>query len=95
MKTRMHKNSLKAYGSLKLQPRELAVLNSYMGWGAATDRQINMIHSNVTGLSVQPRITYLLKKKLLMESGTTKCHITGRTVRLCEITKKGIKALAK
>ena len=93
MKPRMHKNSLKAYASLKLEPIERAVLLSYVGWSGCTDRTINTTHRNVTGMSVQPRITSLLDKGMLVECGDVKCPVSGRTVRTCKITALGRKAL--
>jgi hypothetical protein len=90
MKTRMHKNSLKAYASLTLGPIERSVLSVYAGSGKTTDRSIQWWYSF---LRVQPRITSLLAKKLLKECDDIKCPVSGRTVRTCKITHKGRKAL--
>lgn len=94
MKTRIHKNSLKAYASLNLEPIERAVLRTYNVHGVLADRQTGRFHYS-REVSIQPRITYLLNKKMLKEVGNTKCSFSGRTVRICKITSKGIKALTK
>jgi hypothetical protein len=94
MKTRMHKNSLKAYTSLKLERVERVALLTFQLFGPSTDRRATTMQLSGTG-SLQPRITSLLARKLLKEIDHVKCPQSGRTVRLCKITKLGIKALAK
>ena len=90
MKHRMHKNSLKAYSSLKLEPKEMSVLSMYLGGRKTTDRSVQWWYASIR---VQPRITSLLAKKMLKECDSIKCPVSGRTVRACKITALGRKAL--
>lgn len=99
MKTRIHKNSLKAYASLKLEPIERSALLAFQLFGPSTDRsatnmRLGFVKNPFVG-SLQPRITGLINRKLLKECGDIKCPVSGRTVRTCKITALGRKALAK
>jgi hypothetical protein len=93
MKRRMHKNSLKAYASLKLEPLEQELLEAYRDFGPMTDRYIGIYCCY--GFSVQPRVTSLLSKEYIKEYKDIKCPVSGRTVRTCKITALGRKALRK
>lgn len=91
MKRRIHKNSLKAYASLKLEPAEWQVLYTYKNKKKLTDKDVQPEY--FSRFSAQPRITSLLDKGILQECGDVKCPISRRTVRVCKITALGRKAL--
>jgi len=90
MNTKMHNNSLNAYGEEKVRLSKRARL--IFDWfvansGAHTDRfvQISMGFSE-RGM-VQPRITELIKAGHLEEVGSTKCGVTGKNVRVVSIAR--------
>jgi hypothetical protein len=85
----MRKNSLQALEEerYKLSKRESLIYeylranpsNSY------TDRQIMRTLQLTEPNQVRPRITSLIEKKMIFESGNTKCQFTGKTVRLIKL----------
>jgi len=88
----IHSNSLSAYQTEKarLNSREMEILlwfNSHPG--AYTDRKIQELMGFASRSDVQPRISTLIKKGLLYQSCTARCHITGKRVRAVRITNHG------
>ena len=94
----IHPNSRAAYDELDLGKRQTAVMEAYRDFGHGailTDRQVyESVTANRRGEMnfVRPRITELIKKGLLEEKGTTKDHVTGRTVRLVGLPEKQVEA---
>ena len=86
----IHANSHKSYESIidGLSGRHKKIWDAFASGGPApgplmTDRQVK----NILGLedmnSVRPRITEMVKKGVLTEESSTKCPVTGKTVRVC------------
>lgn len=87
MKTNMHDNSLKAHAEdePKLSKRARLILaHIRMRDRPLTDRQVMSLMGFAERGMVQPRITELIKAKLLEEVGSVKCDVTGKTVRLVQ-----------
>lgn len=86
---RMDDASLAAFASLDHAKRRTVVLCAYAKHGPLTDREC----AKVTGAgddlnAVRPRITELLDDRLLKFAGRTRCPVTRKTVRVCEVAKK-------
>ena len=84
----MHTNSLiayeKEYGRLGTVESNIYEFLLTTG-GGKTDKQIAELMGFDHLSKVQPRITTLIGKGLLMESLSVKCEATGRTVRTSRI----------
>ena len=82
---KMHNNSLLSFTEEipKLSKRESVIHQFFLETsGTYTDREV-MTNLNFTETNqVRPRITELIKRKLLREVGYTKCKTTGKKVRL-------------
>lgn len=101
-----HENSTKAYEEHKASGKRdcfrwrIWFAYSQFQNDGLTDREIMEIINEPDPNNVRPEITRLKKDGLLAEIGKTKCHKTGKTVRLCKTTNlpyfhKGGKGHAK
>ena len=87
MRTAAHANSIAAYHSSGplISRRARMVLEWVRKNGQATDRQI------VEGLgfrdmnACRPRVTELVQMGALVEVGSARCAITGKTVRIVDV----------
>ena len=85
----IHKHTEESWMEMKgtLPKRKSIILNAFVEDGAGTDRQImercNFSEPNM----VRPSITALVQDGMLEEIGSTKCHITGKKVRLVDLPK--------
>ena len=80
----VHANSLSAYHSLNLNPREEAVLATYVQASTPmTDRECVRRMGLTEMNAARPRITALIDAGLLEETGTTVDRETRKSVRLC------------
>lgn len=79
----VHSNSIQAWNEIqnKISGDRLLFYKYYIAHGPMTDRQIHEAFPNVE--QYRPRITELVDDGLLIETGTTKDHITGRLCRTC------------
>ena len=82
----IHNNSIKTYYETltKLNKREKIIYNFFCENCDLmfTDRQVQQKLGFAERNMVQPRVTELIAKGLLIEAGRTKCQTTGKTVRL-------------
>jgi hypothetical protein len=85
---RMHAHSVEAFQSLDLAKREALVLSAYLLAGAMTDRDCARRLGFTELNSVRPQVTRLCDAGWLWEASSTKCEVTGKTVRICAPTKK-------
>lgn len=80
----MHNNSLKCYAEErpKLGMRAEGILLHVRAYGPMTDRAIceRMGYNDLN--SVRPRCTELVRSGLLIECGSVKCPVSGKTVRV-------------
>ena len=83
----IHPNSLKAYRDEwgKLSKRELDILGILQRHGALTDREVMEYLGFKDPNAARPRITDLIKRRLVVECGNTKDKLTGKTVRVTRI----------
>lgn len=87
----MHTNSIKAYreGQKPMGDRALSVLRLFAAGDAMTDRQVlDRLYPGSDDLNrVRPRITELIDAGHLEECGAVTCSVTGKTVRVCRMTR--------
>lgn len=85
----MHSNSIAAYYGTQalLSKRAAAVLEFLQQCGPATDRQVMLGLGFSEPNSVRPRITELMEAGLVIETGSTRCTTTGKTVRLVDVQR--------
>ena len=81
----MHENSLAAWADLDVSCRKGMILD-VIGDRPMTDREIKEELFLQDMNCVRPRITELVKDGLLLEVGSKKDKVTGRTVRVCRRT---------
>lgn len=82
---RMHENSTAAYSEElpRISKRAIRILGFLMIMGNEyTDRQVQRLLGFENRSDVQPRISELKEAGLVVETGKTKCDVTGKTVRL-------------
>ena len=95
-KTRKHKNHLIHQHSVEswnvmmgtLPKRKALIMDAVVSGGAGTDRQIMERVMLSEPNMVRPSITILIKKGMLVEIGDTKCHVTGKKVRLVDLPQR-------
>lgn len=83
----MHKNTLKSYEEMRetLSKRKALILDSVISAGPGTDRQIMDRVMLSEPNMVRPSITALVQMGMIVEIGTTKCHVTGKKVRVVDL----------
>lgn len=86
----IHRNSIAASHAGErsgfFSEREIEVLAAYCRRGVpSTDREIQASCGYDVLAMVQPRISGLVEKGVLIEVGTKKCPTTGKRVRMLEI----------
>lgn len=86
----MHQNSLAAWHAGEragfFNERELEVLQAYHNAGRPLrDREVQAMCEYAEVAKVQPRISDLVDKGVLIEVGRKRCPVTGKGVRTCEI----------
>ena len=69
----------------KLSKRKTLILDAVVSAGAGTDRQIMERVMLSEPNMVRPSITTLVQNGMLAEIGTTRCHVTGKKVRLVDL----------
>ncbi len=80
----VHAHSRLSFAALDLGARQQLVITAYLLAGVPlTDRQAMEWLAATEKNDVSPRISELLLRGLLMESGSVQCHVTGRKVRQC------------
>ena len=79
----MHENSIEAYEELRnsLNHRQDRILALIERKPHSTDREILIAYGGTEMNQVRPRISELIDKELVQESGNRKCPQTKRTVR--------------
>ena len=79
----MHRNSIEAYEELRnsLNHRQDQILALIERKPHSTDREILANYGGIEMNQVRPRITELIEKKLVKETGSKKCLVTKRKVR--------------
>jgi hypothetical protein len=89
VRTNVHANSRAAYfeAAGMISRRAQMVLDWVRANGRATDRQVMQGLGFTDGNAVKPRISELIQIGLLVEVGATRCHITGKTVRLVDVPR--------
>lgn len=88
MKTDVHTNSLLAYwqGSLDFfNERENEILRVFRNFGPMTDREISIAGGFTHKSEVQPRISDLIDKGVLEETGTKLDPVSKKTVRIVAV----------
>lgn len=92
----IHENSVAAYHSEadRLSRRAWLVLAWISQHGPATDRQVMEGMGFKEPNAVRPRITELRDAGMLLEIRSTKCPVTGKTVRVVGIPPKQMELLA-
>jgi hypothetical protein len=83
----VHANSIAAYREEEpnLSRRAIAVLGWVRIFGPHTDREIMEGMGFTEPNAVRPRITELIDAGKLMEVGSIRCPVTGKTVRRVDI----------
>lgn len=92
----MHSNSLAAYDELagELSERCAEIMRAFGRDGKPlTDRDVLWRVKRSDMNSVRPRITELIQSGYLRECGSTKCPVTGKTVRLVEVKERQMELL--
>lgn len=86
---RMHDNSVAAYRAeeSRLSKRAEAVLAWIERHGPHTDREVMVGMGFAEPNAVRPRITELIEANKLMEVGSIRCPVTGKTVRRVDIRR--------
>lgn len=86
----MHDNSLEAYESIRatLKGRQLEIWQILWKTPHMTDREILMAIGGTEMNQVRPRITELLKKDLIRETGSRICFHTGKKCRTLALKKQ-------
>lgn len=89
MNTAVHQNSIAAYhsGAAMISRRAQAVLDWIREHGRSTDRQVMAGLGFREPNSVRPRITECVDLGLLREVGSTRCEVTGKTVRVVDVPR--------
>lgn len=89
MKTNVHANSIEAFhaSARMISRRAQAVLEWVREHGRATDRQIARGLGFAEMNAVRPRVTELVDLGVLHEVGSTRCEVTGKTVRLVDLAE--------
>ena len=80
----MHENSIRSYAEIRgqLTGRRLEILLFMEAKSrAVTDREVMLGLQKSDMNAVRPRITELVKLKLLVECGAVRCEKTGKRVR--------------
>lgn len=88
MSASIHANSLEAYHDGELgafTKRQREILKAFAQRGTLTDRECLAALGYSDMNAVRPRITELIDSGVLREVGETKCPVTEKRVRLCEI----------
>ena len=91
MSATIHANSLEAYhdGELGMfTKRQREILKAFRQRATLTDRECLTALGYSDMNAVRPRITELIDSGVLREVGETKCPVTKKRVRLCEIAPK-------
>lgn len=81
----IHRHSRMAHDLFPASKRAQAVLGAIERTGPATDRQICSACGYSDMNAVRPTITRLVEDGVLRETGSVKCPITNRTVRVVAI----------
>ena len=85
----MHAHSLAALPDhASLTKRQQAIYDALSEVPAMSDRQIMMRLGFTDMNSVRPRVTEMLKSRVLIEVGERRDTVTGQTVRLVAIRRK-------
>ena len=87
----IHANSLDAYYEGRLEDftkRQREILKAFAQRGTLTDRECLAVLGYTDMNAVRPRITELIDYGVLSEVGETKCPVTEKRVRRCEIAPK-------
>ncbi len=80
----VHANSIASFVTLSKTERCRAILTVYReSVRGLTDRQVMEAMGFTDGNSVKPRISEMVDDGRLAEVGKVKCHVTGKTVRIC------------
>lgn len=89
MRHEVHPNSLAAYhgSGPALSRRAQTVLDWLRAHGPATDRQAARGLGFGDMNAVRPRITELVDLGLLRETGSRRCEVTGKTVRVVDVPR--------
>lgn len=92
----MHANSLSAYRSEadRLSKRAWLVLAYLSNHGPLTDRQVMEGMGFKEPNAVRPRITELVGAGKLLEVRSTRCPVTGKTVRVVGIPPRQMELIA-
>lgn len=85
----MHANSIAAYHAEapRLSRRAQLVLDWLQEHGPATDRQVMAGLGFADMNAIRPRITELMEARELVETGSTRCATTGKTVRMVDVPR--------
>jgi len=88
----LHQHSIESYiaerdnGNLSARCKQ--IMDTLKEIGESTDRQVKDYLRLPDMNYVRPRITELIQGGFVYESGRTKCNITGKTVRIVNLTDK-------
>ena len=91
MSATIHANSLNAYYDGRADvftKRQIQIIGALERTYPMTDRQIMHALGYTDMNAVRPRITELIDAGVLREVGETKCPVTEKRVRICEIAPK-------
>lgn len=88
-KHRIHPHTRKSWNEAKarLKKRKTMIIDSIIIHGRGTDRDIMKRLGFVEPNTVRPSITGLIEDMLLEESGSIKCPLTGKKVRVVSLPK--------
>lgn len=91
----VHQNSIDAYyqEEPRLSRRALAICDWLEVHGPATDRQIMQALGFREPNAVRPRITELIDMSKVREVRSTRCPVTGKTVRVVDVPRAGQRVL--
>jgi len=93
----IHSNSAAAYteekDSGRIQSRSISILQCYPIGRALTDREVMTLLGFSDPNKVRPRITELVKSRVLAECGAMKDPVTGKTVRLTRLASTQMRLL--
>jgi len=85
----IHRNSIQSFGEIreKLAGKHQVIWDAFHKHSdKLTDRMVKDMLGFEDMNSVRPRITELIKNGYLLESDRAKCPVTGKKVRVCEIS---------
>ena len=83
----MHKNSIVAHRTNRYGDRHRAILAAYQRSDTPlTDRQVKEVLGYDEMNAVRPRINELIDCGALIEMSSSRCPVTGKTVRRCMAT---------